>query len=433
MASIAWSLERIKNDLTQLLEPRVIRQVCRDNGYRWRERVLGPVQTVHLFILQLLAGMSMAGVRHPAQMKFTASALCQAKARLPLKVLRELLKRVAQSLAGTSKRSWMGLKVFVADGTGLLLADTPQLRKKFGKPSGQKPGCGLPVVKWVALLDVHSGALIKAIPLPLCRQEMTVVQRLAKCMGKGALLLADRGFAGFAHVAVLTGAQIRCCLRLPKQLQVVGRGKGRLKWLKKLGKGDCLVSWQRPVKRVRWMSRRAWNALPAQMMLRQVSFRVRRKGYRTRSVVLLTTLLEADRFPRQKLAELYAARWQVEVCLRDMKQTMGLEALRARTIQGIQKELLAFALAYNLVRLVMVQAAAAAKVSPDRISFIDALRWVLWSVPGQEPDLLVNAKRGGRCEPRVVKRIKNDFPRMSTPREELRKTLPARSKRRRLS
>lgn len=430
MASIAWSLGRIKNELTQLLEPQVIRQVCLDKGHRWRERVLGPVQTIHLFILQLLAGLSMSGVRHPAQMSFTASALCQAKARLPLTVLRELVRRVAEALAQAGERRWIGLKVYVADGTGLLLADTPELVKKFGKPSGQKPGCGLPVVKWVALLDVASGALRRAIPLPLARQELAVIKRLVECLGKGALLLADRGFAGFAHVALLTRAQVRCCLRLPKHLQVRGKGQGRLTWIKKLGPGDCLVCWARPIKRVGWLSLRAWKQLPRQMMLRQVSFRVRRKGYRTRSVVLLTTLLEADRYPRQKLAELYATRWQVEVCFRDMKRTMGLEALRAKTIKGIKKELLAFALAYNLVRVVMAQAAAKLGVAPNRISFVDALRWVLWSKPGDEPALLVNPKREGRCEPRAVKRVNNDFPRMTKPRDELRKSLPVRSTRR---
>src|SRR5262249_23062878 len=147
-------------------------------------------------------------------------------------------------------------------------------------------------------------------------------------------------------------------------------------------------------------------------------------GCRVQQITLVTTLLDARRYSKRALARLYATRWQVETNLRHLKQTMKMDVLRCETFVGVMKELQMFAVAYNLLRLVMVHAARRQQVKPDRISFVYALRWLRHAEPGEElRDLIVNPERPGRTQPRVRKRRAKPYKVLTKPREILRAAL----------
>ena len=195
-------------------------------------------------------------------------------------------------------------------------------------------------------------------------------------------------------------------------------------WPHRLGRHDQLTRWFKTSVRSRVMSPEAYDALPVWMLVRELRYSVRRRGYRTREVTLVTTLLDCDRYPLEALAELYHTRWQAETNLRDLKQTLGMRVLKSRSESGIRKELLAFALVYNLVCLLRTAAAMEIGVSPNRISFVDALRALQW-LRRLDPahQVLVNPHRPGRHEPRVRKRRPPEYSLMTQPRDTLRKAL----------
>jgi len=172
------------------------------------------------------------------------------------------------------------------------------------------------------------------------------------------------------------------------------------------------------------MSREAFEALPAELVLRELRYRVRRRGFRSKSITLVTTLLDPRKYSKDELAEQYLGRWRIETNLRHLKITLGMDVLRCQTVEGVLKELTTFVLVYNLVRAAMARAARRQGVPPDRISFIDALRWLRDA--DRSPaglNLIVNPLRPGRVEPRVLKRRPKEFPLMKEPRPTLRQAL----------
>jgi hypothetical protein len=263
----------------------------------------------------------------------------------------------------------------------------------------------------------------KVIALPQSRQEQTVLSRTLKYLSPGDLLLGDRQMASFAHLMLLTQRGLHACIQLARGLVVFGRGKGARRRLKRLEKQDLLVEWRKPERgKAAWMTARAWAALPERMTLRQVTFRIcRGPGFRPTWVRVITTLLDPAKYPAREIAELYGRRWQIEVCFRDLKQTLGLRQVAARSVAGVRKEVACFVLLYNLVRHVMLRAAARQQVAADRISFTDALTWLLWSTPGDElTNLTVNPRRPCRpTQPRRLKRGRKKYPPLNQDRGQL--------------
>ena len=204
-------------------------------------------------------------------------------------------------------------------------------------------------------------------------------------------------------------------------------GLPRSRWVLAQGQSDQIVVWFKPKKKPVWMSPEDYAALPEEITVRELRYRVETPGFRVSEVTLVTTLLEAAIYPAADLAELYFRRWQVEVNLKHIKITMKMDVLHCKTVEGVLKELAVFALVYNLVRAVMVRSAQVQGVAPERISLIDTIRWLI-GVEGNGDDvsvLAVNPSRPGRVEPRVVKRRPKQYHRMTKPRSVLRKSLPA--------
>ena len=166
------------------------------------------------------------------------------------------------------------------------------------------------------------------------------------------------------------------------------------------------------------MSREQFAALPSELEVREVRYRVAEEGFRTREVTVVTTLLDPLQYPKDAVAELYGIRWRIETHWRELKTMMGMRRLKCRTEDGVRKELAAYALAYNLVHAVMARAAARQGTTPDRISFVDALRWLMTAEPEEQvPELVINPRREGRYEPRVVKNqdLRKSYPKMKRP------------------
>lgn len=425
MATIGRALQQVKSHLGQFICSSDVEDLCRQNKHVFRKnpkKLGGPAGTVHLMLLQLLAAVSMAGLRHTAKLSVTRQAIGKARKALPLGVWTELVRRVCPP--GPSLSMWHGLRVMVSDAMSFVTEDTPGLARKYGKAKNGKPSAdhGRPTPKLLALLDLGGGFIHQVIALPWARQERICLGRLLKACGKNALLLADRGMVGFAQLALMQKAIVHACLRLPRWQVVFGAGKANHRRLRRLGKQDLLVSWRKGKRCVGWMSRRAWQDLPQELTLRQISFRITRKGFRTHWAWIITTLTDPTLYPAEELVELYGKRWQIEVCFRDLKRTLKLKQTAARDVEGVQKELLAFVVLYNLVRQVMLTAATRQGVEADRISFVDALRWLLWSEPG-EPliDLIVNPKRSRDTQPRMLKHGRRKYARLNKPRHRLTK------------
>lgn len=300
------------------------------------------------------------------------------------------------------------------------------------------PGCGFPVAKILALFHAGTG-LLDVIAAPLRSHEMAYIDGIHPTPKRNDVLVGDRGLCSFAHLALLIARGVHGLFRVhPKQIvdftpnrphthprdkkRVAGRPRSR--WLRSLGVLDQVVEWFKPEERPAWMDEEAYANLPETITVRELRYEIARPGFRTRAVTLVTTLLDADLYPAISLADLYRMRWRVEQNLKNLIQTMKLDVLRCKSVDGVLKELLVYAIVYNLVYLEVGEAARRQGVDPERISFVDALRWLLDAEASDElPDLVVNPSRPGRAEPRVRKRRPKQFPVMTKPRRELREQL----------
>ena len=197
------------------------------------------------------------------------------------------------------------------------------------------------------------------------------------------------------------------------------------RWVRAQGDSDQIVVWSKPKSKPKWMSAEDYAALPAEITVRELRYRVESPGFRTGEVTVVTTLLDATVYPAEEVAGLYYRRWLVEVNFKHIKVTMKMDVLNCETVEGVLKELAMFALVYNLVRSVTTESARVQGVVPERISVVDTIRWLIGTEgDGDVAVLVVNPVRPGRVEPRVVKRRPKQYSRMTEPRAALRKKLP---------
>jgi hypothetical protein len=438
MATISAVLRRIKNDLQVFLPDAMVLEACHQVGHSWRRRQFDPILTLHLFILQVLHfNTALTHLRHLSKLPMTAAAFCKARMRLPLPVLQMLLRQSAGAMrnASAAKATWHGLRTWLVDGSSTIAPDTPALDKTFGHSANQRKGCSFPVPKLLGLFDAFSGLIVEVLCLPMVVHEQAHVWKLHPLLGRGDLLVGDRGFCSYVHLAMLHLRDIHGCFRL-HQRRIVNfrahrkshrqgqKGKPRSVFLKRLGRQDQLTCWQRPPEhqKPKWIDLAQYVALPQTLVLRELRYRLPCKGQRTREVTIVTTLLDPALYPKEKIAELYGMRWQVETHFLELKTTLKMRKLKCKTVAGLQKELAVYCLVYNLARAVMIEAARRQKVTPDRISFIDTVRWLMSAQVGEElPALLVNPRRPDRHEPRVIKDLQDTYRKMTRPRAYLRR------------
>ena len=434
--SIAQSVRQVKGDLRSLVTPSQIMRQCQAAGHGWRHRTLGPVETIYLFIAQVLHGnTSCAHVRQLGNFTFTRSAYCEARKRLPVEIFRELLREIGQRVTKQASRVglWRGHRIVSVDGSTFSMPGTCELQALF-RWAPENRGFEFPVSKFVALFDLITGALLDLAPASMRDHELTIVQRLHDLLRPNDVVVADRGYCTYAYLGQLFSKHLHCVVRVPassrrvefrshRRHAVHKHWKGPQSiWVRWLGKHDQIVEWIKPAEVPPWLPRETWERLPELLRVRELRYRVARRGYRSREVTLVTTLLDPDRYPKEAVAELYGRRWQVETNLRHLKATMRMDILRCQSADGVYRELATFGIVYNAVRLVMIHGAEAQGVPPDHISFIDVLRWLELGCPGRGlPPFIINPRRFTSAAPRIVRRRHKNHTYMTRPRTPQRK------------
>lgn len=413
MATLARATHAVKSNITQFLPGHVIRDAAAAVEHRYRDRKLGPVEAVLTLVLQLVsANASLAHARATAGgYAFTPSALCQARARLPLALLARVLDWLVEQAADATG----GPRVLLIDAFNCYVPDAPGLRRQFHRPRQQRSrrGADYPQMRTLGVFDLRTGMLVAQHHFAADRHESPQLLHVLSAIARpGDIVVFDRGFVSYANLCLLRAAGMHVVARLARKLSA-RRGTHRTREAR-LGKGDVLVRWAKPERRPPGcpLTRTRWARLPGDLHLRQVTTSVRTG--RCRRVMLITDLTDPLAHPASVVSDWYRRRWEVETDVRHLKQTMNLEFLRARTPGNVERELVLRAIAYNLVRLAMLRAAELRGITdPGRVSFADACRWLATSSSKTTGDaaaavsllrsLLINPKRTRTTRPRKLK------------------------------
>jgi hypothetical protein len=416
-----------------------------DSGLGSRQRMFSTRTTFWAFLAQVLSpdGSCREALRRLQAWQAaeglpvadsSTSGYCQARKRLKTQRLRKIHDGVAGALMRKSidPLTEFGRRVRVVDGTGVSMPDTAANQKIWPQPKGQKPGCGFPFAKLVGLFSLANGVLIDWVEGNKHDHEAKLFRRLWDRLVSGDLLLADRGYCSYAMIGALLQRGIDTVMRI-QQARPTDFRKGT-----RLGPRDRLIHWIKPPKRLRSWTKNQWDALPEQLMLRMVQIQVDVPGFRVQSFVLVTTLTNPTQWPKEKLARLYFRRWSVELFLRDIKITMGMDILRCKTPAMVRKEIIVHVIAYNCIRALMQHAAALYHLPFERISFkgtADTLRqWadallIHSHKPRKQSEMIAILfrliaedrvpYRPERAEPRVKKRRPKNYQRLTKPRHQM--------------
>ena len=429
--------------LKSMFSPRRIEACCAKVGHLWRRTFWSPATTVLTFLLQVLGPdktLRAAVADLLTQLAASGSsdlpsadptAYCQARQRLPVAVVQDLLSQTARRLTQLlgADAGWRGRRVLIVDASCSSMPDEAELQEAFPQSSNQKRGCGFPIVRYVGLFCWSTGALMALKVGNLITSELALYRQLWHHLKRGNVVIGDRLYSSYVDLARLRQRGVDGIYRLHKARKANGKGK-------RLGPGDRLVEWRRPPFWLPSMgiSREAFYRLPAQMTLRQIRVTSAPKGFRSRRIVVVTTLLDPIEAPADEIRQLYRDRWMIELNFRSIKTALGMDVLRGESVDVIHKELLMHLVAYNLIRLLMWRAAKRHGVNLHRLSFAGTLQRLkrLASLL-----LLLDQLQGGRTlydqvlawiaaddvpfrpdrrEPRCVKRRPKDYPRLTRPR-----------------
>jgi Transposase DDE domain len=423
-----------------------IERVLDEEGANWREAVYTPLLTLWAFLAQVMSpdGSCRAAVARVLAWLVTqgqppctpkTDPYCKARQRLPEALLPRLVRETGRALHGGAPADWRwkGRKVKVVDGTTVSMPDTPANQRAYPQNAAQAPGLGFPIARLVVVFCLGCGAALDAA---LGRYqgketgENALLRALADAFDPGDVVLGDRYYGGWFDLALWRRRGVDVVTRL-HQLRTADFRRGR-----RLGPRDHVVLWPKP-QRPDWMDEATYAGLPAGLAVREVGVRVEQPGFRTRRLVVVTTLLDAQVFGARDLAALYRARWHAELDLRSLKIALGMDVLRCKSPGMVRKEVWAHLLAYNLIRTVMAQAALALGAAPRDLSFKGALQSLtafaerlLTAAPDTAEELrewlllaigshLVGG-RPDRVEPRARKRRPKDYPHLHRPRHEAR-------------
>jgi len=438
--------------LAPFLPPGLLSQA--EEGPNSRERIFSVRRTFFGFLYQVLKpGTSCREIVRQVQALFAlhdggqvdenSSAYCQARKRLSLDTLCRV--RVALAAAGEkAAQLWYGLRPKVIDGTTVSAPDTLKNQRAYPQSRSQKPGCGFPLIRLVGVFSMATGVLLSYAKGNKHQHELRLLWKLIDCFKPGDLAVADRGFCNYVLLAWLSLRGVAALFRLHQ------RRPDDLRRGKRLGKNDRLLTWLKPLQKPRWLPEFWWKKIPAQLTVRVIRFKLCSPGYRPQSVTLVTTLLDAQKYSAQDIAQLYVRRWKVELWFRDIKTSMGMEVLRCQSPRMLHKELEMFFIAYNLIRCLMVQAGAINDVELDRMSFkgtVDSVRQFSLAIAQarskrKQTQLIVELleviardevpHRPDRREPRAIKRRPKPYQLLNRPRLAM-KEIPHRSKYRKAS
>ena len=294
-------------------------------------------------------------------------AYCQARTRLPERFFAAVTQLVGRALDSRVKEDWLwkGRRVLMFDGSTISIPDTAANQAEYPQTLKSKPDAGFPIARIGVLSSLSCGAVLNMGLCPYTGKgagEVSLLRRLWNVLQKGDVLLADSLMCNWRNLYELSERGVPVVTRLNTALRKADFRKGT-----RLGPDDHLVQWPKPF--IRELGRAAQLAMPRFLTVGEVRFRVERAGFRTRKIIVVTTLLDPHEYPKEDLAELYRARWNQELDLRSIKTTLKMDVVRCKTPDLVRKEIWTHLLAYNLIRTVIVQAADKHDVPPRTLSF----------------------------------------------------------------
>jgi len=305
----------------------------------------------------------------------STSAYCQARGKLPLPLLQKAFAasgRSAEKLAPAG-RLLQARPVKIVDGSSVRLHDTAKNRESCPAASNQFGGPGFPLMRIVGLFSLASGALLAHLTSSLNTAEVRLLMRLEEHFQSGDILVADRAYGHYVLIHWLNTLGVDLVARLNARSRRVDFRTTS----KRLGSGDGLFVWHKPKLPSKLLSPEQWEQVPETLTVRILHVRLHKPGFRTRELTLVTSLLDPQVYPAEEIFETYFKRWRLEMCLDDLKTTLGLEMLGCKSPALVQKELLIYLTAHNFIRWIIAQAAQAGEVDLERISFkgtLDAFR-----------------------------------------------------------
>ncbi len=406
----------------------------------WQGWIYTPSVTIWVFLSQCLSGdhscrdavarlMSWRVAQELAPCSAETGAYCTAREDLPEEACSQLARETGQHVeqAAPDAWRWLGHRVLDVDGSTITMSDTPANQAEYPQLSRQSRGCGFPIARILVVFSLAVGTVLEAaISQYQGKQtgENSLFRTLHPLLKEGDVVLADRYFSGWCDLALLKQRGVESVVR-KHQLRATDFRTGQ-----RLGTDDHLVGWAKPA-RPTWMSAEAYAALPNELTLREVRIRVEPKGFRTQELIVVTTLLDANKYPAAEITALYRRRWQAELNLRSLKIVLQMDHLRCKTPHRVRNEFYMHLTAYNLIRRVMALAAFRAGVEPWTVSFKGALQALHNLLPLLSTQVTTDTwcetlldavathavgHRPDRFEPRVKKRRPKKYPMMREPR-----------------
>lgn len=443
--------------LRAMLPPETVKRAAEAEGVRCRACLFTPLVTLWMFLAQVLSADGSCREAVAKLLAFLAACgpagmppglaevnpetgpYCKARQRLSEGLVSRLARETGLSLHSRRPSGALlgGRHVKVVDGTTCSMPDTKANQKEWPQPGTQKPGLGFPLVRMVAVMSLNCAAVLDVATGPYKGKqtgETALFRTLLSSLEKGDILLADRYYASFWMISLLSALGVDSLFRQHQLRKIDFRGGRRL------GRDDHVITVERPAQRPEWMSKAEYARMPEELIVRELRLQVTQAGFRVRTMVLVTTLLDAQLYNKQELARAFRFRWHVELDIRAIKQTMNMSVLRCKTPAMVRKEIWMHILAYNLIRTVMAQAAEQEGIEPREVSFAGAVQTVNAFAPALElaaeadrPELLKVllrtlarhrvGNRPDRYEPRAVKRRSKPIALLTVPRPKAKRRL----------
>jgi len=433
----------------EILDAKMVNAALASAGVTFKQRIYIPLVTLWMFLSQVLdpdhscrAAVARLIVwlalndREPCSSD--TGSYCDARHRLPLGVIIELVHQTARKIDAEASNQWLwkDRKVSLLDGSTVSMPDTPENQQAFPQANTQKPGLGFPVARLVALISLATGVVRDLAVGPYKGKETgetALFRTLLDGLEPGEIVLGDRCFASYFMIAALIHRGVDCLFRM-HQRRKFDFHRGR-----RLGSEDHVVTWTKP-ERPEWMDEETYAQIPSELEIRELRFKVNRPGFRVNELVLVTTMLDGAQYTKEDLASLFLERWNIELDLRSIKDVLQMDVLRCMSPEMVEKEIWMHLLAYNLIRGVMAEAAKAHDKQPRQLSFKGALQTMtafegaLRSATPEMREYLVQVMlkaisehqvgdRPGRVEPRANKRRPKSQDYLTEPRKLARKRL----------
>ena len=367
-----------------VLSAEIVTQAMTAVDLQWNDRIYTPLVTLWMFLGQVMSADHSCRAtvarfiahrlsRGQSACSAKTSAYCQARKRLSEEFFAFVARLVGRTLEANVGAPWLwkDRHVYMFDGTTVTMPDTLQNQAAYPQVYNQKPGLGFPIARVCAIMSLSCGAVLD---LGICRYagkgqgEISMLRKMLGILSPGDILLTDSLLSTWFEMFTLKQSGVACNSRLNKATRRADFRRG-----KRLGKGDHVVRWYKP-NPLRAVDAATYKTLPDYIEIRETRVRVEQEGFRTKEIIVVTTLLDPEEATQEELARLYRCRWNQELDIRDIKITLQMDILRCKTPELVRKEIWTHILAYNLIRTIMAQAAKEHGLQPREISFKGTLQ-----------------------------------------------------------